>query len=248
MLRKLKNVAKWFRDQARLALFRWTNRPRGPFAMCIKPLWHGELQGYENLYKAITLEGETGADMPRLYMFAANVRRLESQGVPGAIAELGVYRGKTARLMHLLAPSRRMYLFDTFEGLPERDLAVDPAASKEVVCANTSIELVRGRVGKGADMVFCPGYFPETASAVPEGERFALVHLDTDLYAPTLAGLEFFSERMSPGGIILIHDYGTPNWPGVRQAVDEFCAHRPETPVLMPDGAGTAVIAPCKTP
>ena len=39
-------------------------------------------------------------------------------------------------------------------------------------------------------------------------EKFAFVSLDTDLYKPTLAGLEFFWPRMSKGGFIFIHDFG----------------------------------------
>ena len=47
------------------------------------------------------------------------------------------------------------------------------------------------------------------------------MHLDADLYKPTLAGLEYFYPRLAKGGVILIHDFNH-NWDGVRKAVDEF--------------------------
>lgn len=61
---------------------------------------------------------------------------------------------------------------------------------------------------------------------------FALVSLDPDLYAPTLEGLRFFYPRLSPGGMIIVHDYDNKQFTGVKQAVSEF---EDELTQLMPD-------------
>ena len=84
------------------------------------------------------------------------------------------------------------------------------------------------------------GYFPDTVKGLEE-KRFALVNLDADLYNPTKAALEFFYLRLSPGGVIFIHDYNI-KWPGIIQAVDEFVRNIPETLVLAPDSEGTVMI------
>ena len=52
---------------------------------------------------------------------------------------------------------------------------------------------------------------------------FALVSLDPDLYEPTLEGLRYFYPRLAPGGRILIHDYTSCQFEGVKMAVDEYC-------------------------
>jgi O-methyltransferase len=85
-----------------------------------------------------------------------------------------------------------------------------------------------------------PGYFPETAEQV-RNEIFALVNLDADLYRPTRAALDFFYPRLSPGGIIFIHDYNY-KWEGIKKAVDEFAQKIPEALILVPDIDGTCMI------
>lgn len=67
---------------------------------------------------------------------------------------------------------------------------------------NTAVDVVLDKIGHHVDTVVRKGYFPETAKGLEE-ERFAFVSLDTDLYQPILAGLEFFWPRLNPGGMIL---------------------------------------------
>jgi O-methyltransferase len=165
------------------------------------------------------------------------MNRVLEEEIPGAIAELGVYRGKTSRLLRKLAPDRTLYLFDTFKGFPEQDL---PSPDKRF--SDTTIGEVQRVVGDLSRVEFRAGYFPETARGL-EDERFAFVMLDVDLFAPTLAGLEFFYPRMAPGGYIFSHDYHNhdPNF-GVRQAFDEFLRDKPESFVEIPDLWGTVVL------
>ena len=65
------------------------------------------------------------------------------------------------------------------------------------------------------------GNFPNTAEGL-EQERYAFVSLDADLYAPLLAGLEYFYPRLSSGGAILLHDYNNQRFRGASMAVDDF--------------------------
>ena len=91
-------------------------------------------------------------------------------------------------------------------------------------------------------VVLRKGYFPETAEGL-ESVRFALVSLDLDLYAPTLAALRFFYPRLNPGGTILLHDYGNGRFSGVHRAVAEYeedCGLLPLVPLC--DLHGTAAI------
>lgn len=181
------------------------------------------------------------ADLARLVMFLENARLIEHEGVAGSLAELGVYKGTTAKLLHALMPSRRLWLFDTFEGFDARDLAHESKAG-DFRFDDTSLEAVLRYVGEGGDVRACKGRFPETASEVPDDETFALVHLDADLYKPTADALAFFYPRLAPGGLLILHDYGSGAWPGIAQAADAFLADKPEGLVRIPDKSGTAIL------
>jgi hypothetical protein len=183
------------------------------------------------------------ADLARLIMFIENAALLQAEDIAGSVAELGVYKGTTAKLLHELLPGRTLWLFDTFEGFDARDLPGErgtDAASFQF--DDTSLAAVLEHIGSSDRIRPCRGYFPATAAAVPDDERFALVHLDADLQKPTADALEFFYPRLSPGGFLILHDYGSGAWPGVVEAVDRFFVDKPESIVRIPDKSGTAVV------
>lgn len=162
---------------------------------------------------------------------------LEREGVPGSFAELGVHQGVTSELIHRTAPDRTLYLFDTFEGFPKQNLEREDHRFKD-----TSVELVRQRVGGSEKVVIRKGLFPETAKGL-EDEQFALVMLDADLYRSTLDGLAFFYPRTVPGGYIFAHDYNsTESDRGVSRAICEFMEGKPEHWIEIPDIFGTALM------
>ncbi len=180
------------------------------------------------------------SDYVRLKTLEALCARLD--GVPGAAAELDVYRGAFARWLNRLLPERELYLFDTFEGFDPRESAGCGAglveahrdtAAERVLAALPHPERARLRVG----------LFPGTAEGL-EGERFCLVSLDADLEESSLAGLRFFLPRMSAGGYVLLHDYNNPRLPGVRRALERYeagCGRVHAVPLC--DVNGTLVIS-----
>jgi O-methyltransferase len=85
------------------------------------------------------------------------------------------------------------------------------------------------------------GRFPDTTAGV-EGP-FAFVSLDADLYLPIVEGLRFFYPRLSPGGMIFVHDYAGPGYQGVRQGVLEFCRENGVGYVPLSDVGGSVAIA-----
>ncbi|MDL2219923.1 TylF/MycF family methyltransferase [Ruminococcaceae bacterium OttesenSCG-928-O06] len=173
-------------------------------------------------------------------------QRIGTVPVPGAMAELGVYQGDFAHQMNRLLPQRTLYLFDTFEGFPEEDIHAEMAAGLPApppgAFAATSEAAVLARMPHPQQVVVKKGHFPKTAHGV-DG-HFCLVSLDADLYAPTLAGLEFFWPRLCAGGYLLLHDYDSPQYPGVKLAVQAYEARYGPLPLVpLPDVHGTAVLA-----
>jgi len=148
--------------------------------------------------------------------------------IEGQFGELGVYKGGSARFFARIAEDfgKEVYLFDTFNGiesgmLGDNDVAVQGPNMREGEFKHelSNVEVVKEFLSDLPVHIF-QGRFPQSASDVDE--QFVFVHLDADMYASTLAGLEWFYERLVPGGVIVLDDYTLPSCPGVKTALDEF--------------------------
>ena len=237
----------WFRKTVRSLLRRCTDtfNKHTEFYVAAKPDFHTgfyRIRDFDALYADwIRQNGRIDrGDLTRFYFLYLQIESLQSNGIEGAFAELGVFRGTTAKLFRTLAPERELYLFDTFEGFAAEDVRKEGLKKHLTGGWNVSLEKVKAFVGE-QNTHFLKGRFPETATMVPEQTRFALAHLDADLYAPQLAGLSFFYPRMVKGGAMIVHDCNS-SWTGSRKALDEFFADKPESPVFMPDKSGSAVV------
>lgn len=184
-------------------------------------------------------------DNTRRDMIILLLRTILENKVDGELAELGVYKGNTAKLIHHYIPERKLHIFDTFTGFPAESAQAEQENTYLKVSAthfaDTSLKMVKKNIAAQNDNVsFYQGYFPET---IPEGfreKKFAFIHLDADLYKPILDGLNFFYPLLSKNGLILIHDYNA--WPGARKAVDEFTKEHDVLAIPMPDKSGSALI------
>lgn len=143
-------------------------------------------------------------------------------GRMGSVAEVGVFRGDFAKCINAAFPSTPLYLFDTFEGFPECDLdnKMEDSAAEARRYDATSVEYVLSQLPHPENALIRKGYFPDTAMGIQDSFKF--VNLDLDLYAPTLAGLRLFYPKMVDGGVILVHDYFSAVYPGVKKALEEF--------------------------
>jgi len=184
-------------------------------------------------------------DTSRRDMLILLLRTIIEQKIEGDFVEVGVYKGFTAKLIHNYVPERNLHLFDTFEGFTDRSVISEKKNTglsiSKAYFADTSLEEVKDYISpRNQNVFFYKGNFLES---IPDGFntlKFAFVHLDVDLFEPTLEGLKFFYPRMSTGGILLIHDYNA--WLGARKAVDEFFADKKEFPIPMPDKSGSALV------
>jgi hypothetical protein len=177
----------------------------------------------------------------RVHALCQSVAYLESAGVPGDVVECGVWKGGSMMaaalaLLSLGTTRRRLFLFDTFAGMPEpsaldRDLHGRPAAELlagrgpecdlvRAVCPLPAVRAALARTGYPADqLVFVPGLVEDTLpDAAPE--TIALLRLDTDWFDSTLHELRHLWPRLAPGGALILDDYG--HWQGARRAADEF--------------------------
>jgi len=173
-----------------------------------------------------------------LISYEINLRQIK-----GNVAELGVYKGKFARQINRYFPDRILYLFDTFEGFDQADVAKEKSrdlSQGDQDFSNTSIEAVLKVMPHPSQCKPIKGYFPESAKGVDD--QFVFVSLDADLYDPLYAGLVFFYPKLVPGGYIFVHDFNNDHYKGARKAVETFCGEQGINYMPLPDSCGSAVI------
>jgi O-methyltransferase len=162
----------------------------------------------------------------------------------GNVAELGVYRGEFSKLINKAFPDRKLYLFDTFEGFSEKDVAKETSqgfSKKQHDFSKTSEELVLKRMKFRENCIIKKGYFPETANGLEE--KFVFVSIDVDLYEPIIyEGLKYFYTRLVNGGYIFVHDYNEKEYIGTKAAVKKFCGETGIPFFPLSDINGSAII------
>ena len=177
------------------------------------------------------------------------VGQVLSEGVPGDLVETGVWRGGVTILMRgMLAAfeddTRRVWVADSFEGLPAPNAAMYPADEgqdwTQVEVLKVDTDTVRAnfeRYGLLDDRVcFLEGWFSKTLASAPIHE-IAVLRLDGDMYESTMDALVALEPKVAPGGFVLVDDYGA--WEPCRQAVDDYRqAQRISAPLVEVDWTG----------
>jgi O-methyltransferase len=157
-------------------------------------------------------------------------------GVPGDVVECGVYRGGSAAILGAAlgqVTERRLWLFDTFEGLPapsEQDGKLAQSYEGRLAASVEFLREVMGKVGfPWKQLELRKGLFQDTLrQGLPE--RIALLHIDADWYESTLLALRVLYPRVSFGGVVVIDDFGY--WEGARKAFFTFCREEGAEPLL----------------
>ena len=183
---------------------------------------------------------------------------LYSLDIEGARAECGVFRGASALLLSRIARIKRpdfagadYFLIDSFEGFGEENehdkvLWQGDDSNTEFRTAfpaggiGTSLETLQHTLREFPGVTIHKGWIPEVFAKLPE-TRWSFVYLDVDIYEPTLAGLEYFYPRMSPGGVIITDDFGHPMTPGVRKAWEQYCVAN-EVPYIVLDNLQAVIL------
>jgi len=172
----------------------------------------------------ISEEGRSGINTNEAYQIYMAVKKTEK--ISGALAEVGVSRGGSARIICEAKGKRPLHLFDTFEGLPDVEQIDSCKYSRGLYSA--SLKDVTEYLQEYPNVYIYKGLFPASSTPI-QNERFAFVNLDVDLRKSTYDCLEFFYPRMNKAGIIISHDY--VHSPGVMKAFDDFFTDKPE-PVI----------------
>jgi O-methyltransferase len=169
------------------------------------------------------IAGHTLVDLYRCYELWSLVSGLRH--VPGALIEVGVWRGGTGALLgrraQLVGIDAPLFLCDTFSGVVKAGDADPVYVGGEH--ADTSEGVVRDLLARldVANARILRGIFPDETAAGLEGERFRLCHIDVDVYQSAKDVADWIWPRLSVGGAIVYDDYGIAPTAGVTRFVDE---------------------------
>jgi O-methyltransferase len=180
---------------------------------------------------------------------------LIKRGIPGDFVECGVAQGGCSALMAMVARTdavgRKMWLFDSFQGLPSPTPAdfdenrkltgnhIRPLDSGSCLGARGQVELLLfSTFGLDRGSVFLiEGWFQETLSLYKDRVgQISLLRIDGDWYESTICCFRNLYDKVAPGGCVIIDDYGACY--GCKKAVHEFFEGRGFQPNLVSDGRG----------
>lgn len=187
---------------------------------------------------------ETGADWPfngttmvglrRLDHLQACVEAIVEDGIEGDLIETGVWRGGASIFMRALLnglgeAGREVWLADSFEGLPPsrpEEYPADAGSDEHfefdfLAVSEAEVRAAFERYGISDQGVrFLRGWFSESLPPLRGNQRWSLLRLDGDMYESTIVSLESLYPDLSPGGFVVIDDYGAI--PQCREAVTDF--------------------------
>lgn len=164
-----------------------------------------------------------------LSLLSSSVRHLE-----GDIVECGVLNGGSAAALSFGAPNKRLYLFDSFMGMPEPTKEDTDEAWKDVGVPKLvgSIEKVKSAMSivNANDFVIVPGWFEHTFSLPSPIRKISILHIDCDWYESVKMCLERFYPLVEWGGIVVLDDFG--HWEGCREAFYHWAENNNTYPLL----------------
>jgi len=181
-----------------------------------------------------------------IYSAYNNIKYIVENNIPGDIVECGVWKGGIMQLAALTLAalgdtSRSIYLYDTFEGMPEPgkfdvDWNGNSPHKKWESMQWENITSVGSRFGFGGTLETVSSVMNETSypvdnfvyvkgmveTTIPNisPSKIAYLRLDTDWYSSTAHELEHLYPLLSLGGVLVIDDYGY--YKGSRKATDEY--------------------------
>ena len=191
---------------------------------------------YEGLNRANGEWTDNFSKQCRFYSLQEMVEVVLKKGLDGDFVECGCWKGHSTYIISTILSENNFknifHIFDSFEkGLSERtpedaderfELSKQEVEKEKMMFGSTEEEVKRA-LSDFAFLKFYKGWIPERFKEV-DNCKFSFVHIDVDLYQPTLKSLNFFYPRLVAGGCIVIDDYGFTRFPGSKKAVDAFLA------------------------
>lgn len=171
-------------------------------------------------------------DERELNIILRELEKTISHDVNGDVVEFGCYVGTTSVPIgqRLMSTNKKLYVYDSFAGLPEKTNEDQSPAGTQFVAGElfaSKKQLIKNFTQAHVPLpVITKGWFSElTPDQVPSEISFA--YLDGDYYHSVLDPLKLIWPKLSPGAIILVDDYANEALPGAAKAVNDWLKSHP---------------------
>ena len=206
--------------------------PNRIFSFWKKPDPQGPENYFEGLCQAV--KNYTLLDKERLLSLWNLLQDANVRGIPGDVVECGSYKGgSSAVLRAAMGPHRKLWIYDSFEGMPATDETDGEEAKAWVGKCSAAVEevleILQATGSLPQDYVVRKGWFHETFKLDLPG-KIALLHCDADWYRSVTLVLNTFYPLLSDGGCVILDDFGY--WEGCRLAFYDFCEKHRIRPLI----------------
>lgn len=194
------------------------------------------------------LNGYSMIGAKRMDNIRACIEAVLKDEVPGDFIETGVWRGGACiyakALFDVYGADRKVWVADSFQGLPKPNVEEYPEDEGDDLYSLEQLRISEEQVKENfkrfdlldENVVFLKGWFKDTLPAAPIDE-LAVVRLDGDMYESTMDGLKNLYPKLSPGGFLIVDDYGVI--PACRKAVHDYRTKNGTTEEIIDiDGSG----------
>lgn len=180
--------------------------------------------------------GDTLIGLKRLRNIKECIEIVIRDNIEGDLIETGVWRGGAcifmkATLVAYGIKNRKIYVADSFEGLPKPNSKKYPADKENKLYTCVSLKVSKEDVENNfrkyglldKNVVFLKGWFKDTLPVAPI-DKLAILRLDGDMYESTMDALVNLYPKLSVGGFCIIDDYGA--WPECKKAVEDYISQQ----------------------
>jgi O-methyltransferase len=165
---------------------------------------------------------------------------VECLNLDGDVVEFGCYEGDTSIKMGKLIKNKRLWLYDSFEGLPEKSDADASSVGNNFktgeLKASKNAVMKRFLHASLTKPIIKKAWFDELDPENDLPEKIAFALLDGDYYESIKISLHLVTPKMTKEGIIIVHDYRNEALPGAAKAVDEFISKNPTWRIRIQQG------------
>jgi len=191
---------------------------------------------------ALGISRQRGRDQPWQLAVALWAAR-HALTVDGDFVECGVWRGSlAAAIMNTIhfPPDRKFYLVDTYQGLVTSQISIEDKAARNMEYSEDTYDEVRETFSTWGNVRLVRGAVPSALLDVPS-KSVAYLSLDMNCAFPETCALEYFWPKMSPGGVVLLDDYGWRGYENQKAAHDTFAQKHGTAVLPLPTGQGIII-------
>ena len=171
------------------------------------------------------------------------------KNLDGDYVECGVYKGGSsfalANYLKFETMSKSFWLFDTFSGLSEKHVS-DNEKKKNIVdqyknmYEKSYFDEVKNTFSKYKNVKMVKGPVPDTLNKF-SGDKVCYLALDMNSVIPEIAAMRYFWDKIVPGGVVILDDYGWKHHEEQKDAIDNFVSKTDSQIIYLPTGQGIII-------